>query len=88
MCRSKGKTTYLITCDHGRGFGNEWANHSSGTKGSEATWVMLLGKGIEAKGETTECGPFYTKQVAATIARILDLDFTPEDGSQLSPIGM
>ena len=33
-------------------------------------------------------GPFYTKQVAATIACILDLDFTPEDGSQLSPIGM
>ena len=83
----KGKTTYLITCDHGRGFGNEWANHGSGTKGSDATWLMLLGKGIEAKGETSECGPYYTKQVAATIAAILGIDFTPDDGTKLQPIG-
>ena len=82
----KGKTVYLITCDHGRGFGNEWTSHGSGTKGSEATWFMLLGKGIEAKGETTECGPFYTKQVAATIVSILGLDFTPDDGDKLQPI--
>ena len=81
----KGKTTYLITCDHGRGFGNEWANHGSGTKGSEATWVMLFGKGINAKGETTENGPFYTKQVAATIASILVVDFTPDDGARVAP---
>jgi len=83
----KGKTTYLITCDHGRGFGNEWANHGSGTKGSDATWLMLLGKGIEPKGETSECGPYYTKQVAETIAAILGIDFTPDDGTKLPPIG-
>lgn len=83
----KGKTTYLITCDHGRGFGNEWGSHGSSTKGSEATWVMLLGKGIEAKGETKECGPYYTKQIAATIASILGIDFTPDDGAKLLPIG-
>ena len=82
----KGKTTYLITCDHGRGDGDQWASHGSSTKGSEATWLMLLGKGIEPKGETPNNGPFVTKQVAATIARILDLDFTPEGGAQLLPI--
>ena len=82
----KGKTTYLITCDHGRGFGNEWGSHGSSTKGSEATWVMLLGKGIEAKGETKECGPYYTKQIAATIASILGIAFTPDDGTKLQPI--
>ena len=84
----KGKTAYLVTCDHGRGFGDEWGSHGSKVKGSEATWLMLWGKGIEPQGEMLNNGPFYTKQVAATIARILDLDFIPEDGSQLSPIGM
>ncbi len=84
----RGKTVYLITCDHGRGFGNEWSSHGSSTKGSEATWVMLLGKGIEAKGETSECGPYYTKQIAATIASILGIDFTPDDGAKQQPIGM
>ena len=82
----KGKTTYLITCDHGRGFGNEWGSHGSSTKGSEATWIMLLGKGIDARGETKECGPYYTKQIAATIASILGIDFTPDDGTKLQPI--
>lgn len=84
----KGKTTYLITCDHGRGSGTEWANHGSSTKGSEATWLMLLGRGIEAKGETVNNGPFLTKQVAATIANILEVDFTPDDGEMLLPIGL
>ena len=90
LCESdkfyRGKTTYIITCDHGRGFGNEWSSHGSGTKGSEATWVMLLGKGVEPKGETSECGPFYTKQIAATIASALGIDFTPDDGAKLEPI--
>ena len=82
----RGKTTYLITCDHGRGFGNEWTNHGSGTKGSEVTWSMMLGKGIAAVGETTECGPYYNKQIAATIASILGIAFTPDDGAELLPI--
>ena len=83
----RGKTVYLITCDHGRGFGNEWADHGRSTKGSDATWFMLWGKGIEPKGETSECGPYYTKQIAATIASVLGIDFTPDDGAKLSPIG-
>jgi len=82
----RGKTTYIITCDHGRGFGNEWSSHGSSTKGSEATWVMLLGKGVEALGETKECGPFQTQQIAATIAAFLGVDFTPDSGVKLQPI--
>ena len=81
----KGKTTYLITCDHGRGEGSEWSDHGSKTKGSEATWMMLFGKGINALGETLTNGPFYTKQVAATIAHILDIEFTPDSGEELAP---
>lgn len=83
----RGKTTYLITCDHGRGVDNEWTNHGGGTKGSEATWLMLFGKGIDARGEIADCGPFYNKQIAATIASILGIDFTPDDGAKLLPIG-
>ena len=82
----RGKTTYLLTCDHGRGFGNEWSNHGGGTKGSEATWFMAWGKGVQPAGETTETGPFYTQQVAATIAHILGIDFTPDNGVKLLPI--
>ena len=82
----RGKTTYLITCDHGRGFGNEWNDHGGGTKGSDATWFMLWGKGVQPVGEATENGPFYTQQVAATIAHILGIDFTPDNGVKQAPI--
>ena len=82
----RGKTTYLITCDHGRGFGNEWNDHGGSTKGSEATWFMAFGKGIQTLGETMNNGPFYTKQFAATIAKVLGIDFTPDSGEQLLPL--
>lgn len=82
----RGKTTYIITCDHGRGFGDEWGNHGGGTKGSEATWFMAWGKGVKALGEARENGPFYTKQFAATIAKVLGIDFTPESCEQLEPL--
>ena len=82
----RGKTAYLVTCDHGRGFAGEWADHGSKVKGSEATWVLLWGKGVEHKGETQECGPVFTKQIAATIAHLLDIEFTPDSGEELESI--
>lgn len=82
----RGKTTYIITCDHGRGFGKDWSDHGSRTKGSEATWFMAFGKGVQPLGETVNNGPFYTKQFAATIAKALGIDFTPETGETLRPL--
>ena len=84
----RDNTTIIITCDHGRGFGDEWGSHGSKVKGSEATWLMLWGKGIEPQGEMLNNGPFYTKQIAATIASILGIDFTPDDGIRQPAISM
>ena len=47
---------------------------------------MAWGKGVQSLGETTECGPFYTKQFAATIAKVLGINFTPETGEKLQPL--
>lgn len=81
----KGKTTYLLTCDHGRGYLASFTSHGAGTLGSENTWMMAFGKGIEKLGETTDNGPFYNQQMAATIADILGIDFTPGDGQKKEP---
>lgn len=78
----KGKTTYLMTTDHGRGNKGAFTSHSTGTKGSENTWMMMFGKGAKRLGETSGNGPFYTKQFAATIAEILGIDFTPSNGEK------
>lgn len=82
----KGKTTYLLTTDHGRGYRTSFTSHGAGTLGSEQTWLVAFGKGIEALGETTDNGPFYNQQVAATIAAILGIDFTPGDNVKKEPI--
>jgi len=81
----RGKTTYLLTCDHGRGYRASFTSHGAGTIGSEHTWMMAFGKGIEVLGETTENGPFYNQQMAATIADILGIDFMPGDSVKKEP---
>ena len=82
----RGKTTYLITCDHGRGHKEKWSDHSPQTEGSECTWFMALGKGVQAIGETSDNGPFYTQQLAVTIAHVLGIDFTPDNGQKSMPL--
>lgn len=78
----KGKTTYLLTCDHGRGVGEAFRGHGSDVTGSGETWFIAFGKGIPVLGETSDNGVFYTKQFAATIADILGVDFTPGNGEK------
>lgn len=81
----KGKTTYLLTCDHGRGDGPQFTDHWFTIPGSDKTWFMTFGAGVPALGETTDNGPFWTKQFAATIAMITGIDFTPDNGVKPEP---
>lgn len=82
----KGKTTYLLTTDHGRGNKSSFTSHGSGVRGSQNTWMMAFGKGIEPLGETSSNGPLYTCQFASTIADILGIDFTPGNGVKQAPV--
>ena len=74
----RDKTTLLITCDHGRGLGPEWCDHGPSIQHANETWLMALGKDIPALGEMTDNGPFYNKQVAATLAALLGIDYAPQ----------
>ena len=86
----KGKTTFVISCDHGRGDTKvklgSWTSHSSSIPGSDETWLLLFGKGIPAKGEVTDGKVYYNKQIAPTIARILGIAFTPAGPNAGTPI--
>ena len=81
----KGKTTYILTCDHGRGYGPAFRSHSASVRGANQTWFIAFGNGVPVKGETSDNGIFYTKQFAATIADILGVDFTPSNGIKCEP---
>ena len=78
----KNNTTFVITTDHGRGSQplDEWKSHGYGLKyhgveynikGSEHTWIALLGNKVQAKGEVKIKGQLYNSQIATTVAYLL-----------------
>ena len=81
----KGKTTYMMLCDHGRGRGEKWHGHGADLRGSGETWFVMFGAGVPVLGETSDNGVFYNKQLAATIADVLGVDFTPDNGVKTEP---
>lgn len=81
----KGKTTYLISTDHGRGRGENYTGHGANLRGSEETFLFAFGAGMPALGETKHNGPYYNKQMAAMIAHLTGVDFTPGNGEKCEP---
>jgi hypothetical protein len=75
----KNQTTLLITTDHGRGDGlidnHSWRSHGKEIANSDQTWVIAIGNTIKANGEKTDSVQHYTSQIAATLAKIMDIPF-------------
>lgn len=73
----KNKTAFFITTDHGRGqSAGQWNVHGPFTKGSEETWFVQLGPGIQRLGEVKLKTEIYAEQLAQTIASYLGEQFT------------
>ncbi len=77
MPQYKGNTTFIITCDHGRGdeVKKEWTSHGQKVKGSDQIWIAFIGAGITAKGELKKSNQVYQAQLAQTMAALLGLRF-------------
>jgi Type I phosphodiesterase / nucleotide pyrophosphatase len=75
-----GKTTLIITTDHGRGQGAKqaWKSHGRLCAGSSQMWIAVIGPDTPALGEITAEGQYFQKQVAKTIAEFLGLNYTNE----------
>ncbi|WP_019961555.1 alkaline phosphatase family protein [Woodsholea maritima] len=85
-----GKTTLIITTDHGRGHlePTSWRSHGDSHPGAEAVWFAALGPQIQAQGGDAytpeHCA--YTNQVAVTALKALGYtkdDYNPEAGEAL-----
>jgi hypothetical protein len=76
MPQYRGKTTFIFTCDHGRGSGKtEWRDHGVDEKGSENIWIAVMGPDTPALGERHDTQPVKQAQIAATIAALLGEDY-------------
>lgn len=73
----RNNSIFVITTDHGRGNKpGTWHSHGMVRGGSSETWMALMGPGIEPMGEIQEPAQFYQKQIAATIASLIQQKFT------------
>ena len=73
----RGKTTLLITTDHGRGTtGTQWQTHGKDVAGADQIWLAALGPDTPALGEARS-GQLYQNQVAATLAALLGQAYAP-----------
>lgn len=72
MRQYRGRTTFIITTDHGRGGGpDDWKSHGARVDGAEHIWIGVLGPDTPALGARTGGVRVTQSQVAATIAALL-----------------
>ncbi|MFO1477757.1 MAG: alkaline phosphatase family protein [Verrucomicrobiota bacterium] len=85
----KDKTTFIITCDHGRGSGADWRNHGEKIDGAERVWLAVLGPDTRPLGERKNIPQITHSQVAATLAALLGEDYcaaNPRAGAPISDL--
>jgi hypothetical protein len=83
----RGKTTFIITADHGRGSGPaQWKDHGEKVVGSEGNWIAVLGPDTPDLGERSQTSPLAATQIASTIAALLGEDFRAAFPSAGAPI--
>lgn len=73
----KGKTTLLITTDHGRGDKNkyEWTSHGEKVKDCHEIWYALLGAKVARLGEVQSPEQVYQKDLIHFVAKIMEIPF-------------
>lgn len=83
----RGRTTLIITTDHGRGrTPADWSEHDAGIQGCQDIWIAILGPRTPALGEASDFPDVTQSDVAATMLQYLDLDwraFNAEAGPPL-----
>ena len=81
----RGKTTLLVTCDHGRGdrIKDQWRDHGQRIEDAGQLWVAVMGPDSPPLGEVSVKTVLYQKQIAPTLAALLGLHFVPDRGEAL-----
>ncbi|CAM4239560.1 phosphoglyceromutase [Cytophagaceae bacterium 50C-KIRBA] len=76
----KGKTTLLITTDHGRGdiIKDQWKSHGKKVQDSHEIWFAMLGARVASVGEVKQAAQIYQKDLIHLLAEKLQLKFKSE----------
>ena len=73
----KGKTSFVITTDHGRGdmVKKEWTSHGKIFKGSNEIWMAVIGPDTAPLGERKDKISLFQNQIASTVAALLGYEY-------------
>ncbi len=73
----RGNTTMVITTDHGRGTNpfHSWRRHGRSVKGSDETWLAVLGPDTPPRGEMDEPMQLWNRQIAQSCAAFFKLTY-------------
>jgi len=74
----RGRTTFILTADHGRGSGlSAWREHGAAPElaGSQNIWIAVIGPDIKPLGERVDVAEVTQSQIAATVACLLGEDY-------------
>ena len=83
----RNNTTFMVTCDHGRGSGPEqWNEHGVEEPGSENVWIAVMGPDTPALGERADIGEVTQSQIAATLAALIGKDYPKAEPAAAGPI--
>ncbi len=81
-----GRTTLLITTDHGRGRTEaDWTSHGSDVDGADEAWIAVIGPRISARGLRND-ERVTLSQVAATMAQVFGMDLPGLDEKAARPL--
>jgi hypothetical protein len=83
----KGKTSLLITVDHGRGNTiKDWTDHGEKVPEAQYIWMAFISPSNNLRGEWKNRETIYQNQVAATLCRWLNLDYSENNPTAGKPI--
>ena len=71
----RGKTTLIVTTDHGRGdTPDDWNSHGAKVAGAEAIWIAAMGPETKPRGEVGDTQTYTQSDIAPTILTLLGVD--------------
>jgi hypothetical protein len=83
----RDKTSILITTDHGRGdTAGQWRDHGKKIEGAKYVWLAVVSPESKARGEWKNTETIYQNQIAATICRLMNVDYSENNNTAGKPI--
>lgn len=85
--RYRGKTSIIVTVDHGRGATpKDWSDHGEDVPEAQYIWMAFISPDIGLRGEWRDTETIYQNQVAATLSKMLGLDYSEQNRDAGRPI--